>query len=178
MPEAATAAVVANVEQISYMFYDTQTINANTKDYFQTAEGTATNTDLDTNMFSNGLLPTGNKFYVRGISVALDADESVTDAEGFLKNSVLTLTVNNKTYFKAMCFNLPAGGGLTGYYLMTTAADSAILNNGNPQTSAIYKIKELVIDSSTPFKASIRSSYAVDTRARVILHGILERPRW
>jgi len=173
-----TSQVVSNIEQISYVFYDTQTINNNTKDFFQTAEGSATNTDLDTNMFSNGLLPTGNLFYVRGIAVALDADESVTNAEGFIKNSVLTLTINSKIYFKAMCLSLPAGGGLQGYFLMTTATDTALLNNGNPQQNAIYKVKELTIDSSTPFKVSIRSSYAVNTRVRVMLHGVLNRPRW
>jgi hypothetical protein len=106
-----SSAMVPNIEQIGYVFYDTQTVNANTKDFFQTAEGSATNTDLDTNMFGNGTLPTGNKFYLRGIALSLDADETLASAEGFIKNSVLTLTINSKQYFKAMCLSLPAYSG-------------------------------------------------------------------
>ncbi len=176
MPE--TQSVVPNIEQISWIFYDTQTLNNNTKDYFQTAEGAATNTDLDTNMVGNGFLPTGNKFYLRGISVSLDADETLANAEGLIKSSVLSLTINSKLYFKVLTLSLPAGGGLTGFYSQTTAATGALINNGNPQSTAIYRLKELTIDSSTPFKASVRTTWTASTRARVHLHGILERPRW
>lgn len=167
---------MGSTETISWTFYDRQTLNNNTKQFFQTASGAATNGILDTNGYANGVLPPGYTFVVRGISVSLDADETLANAEGFLKNSALTLYINTKQYFQAMCLSLPAGGGLTGFYSQTTATTGALVNNGNPQVVAIYKISQLTIEANTPFVVEVKTLWSANTRVTVILHGTLTRP--
>lgn len=59
----------ANSELISWVFYDTKNTAQNQEvEYFQNTEGGSGS--LVTNMVSAGVLPTGWKFYVTGISIA------------------------------------------------------------------------------------------------------------
>lgn len=159
----------ANSELISWVFYDTKNTAQNQEvEYFQNTEGGSGS--LVTNMVSAGVLPTGWKFYVTGISIAFLANETLASIQAIVNDAILKLQINQKLYFQTPVKNLPAGGGVV--TAVTTAG-----NNGYQTPSAIYRIARLQVEDRTPFKATIKTAFATPVSLQIALHGTVLRPK-
>ncbi|MCL6500701.1 MAG: hypothetical protein K6T16_01555 [Candidatus Pacearchaeota archaeon] len=158
-------------ETFDYELYDTVTLATGTNRFFGNTE--ASQGSAITNMQQPNLLPVGQIFRIHEIAFAGDSDISLASAKALIKNTVLKLFINNKQYFTALCFRLPAGGGLYG-----SDSAGALAVNGNPSAVSTYRFKRvLVIDSSTPFYVEVIADAGANTlRGRVILRGLLTRP--
>jgi len=93
-------------------------------------------TRWDTNLKQAGQLPNPNKFQVEGMSVQLGPNTHPYDAEAWVKQMLITLTIgdNDKRYVEGQPMFIPGAGGLhlSGPTTFATAQDffSTAVSNG------------------------------------------------
>lgn len=195
-----------DLEQIYWLWYDTQTYTSGTTTQLNFFTSVQTNKILG-NLRVAGQLEAPQSFYIHAIrfvpkitavvSIGTSATVPPTGAQviadffALLNNGFLELRIGDKVYGEFPLYTLPAGGGVVGEQNTSTATTTAATNifgisgfgnNGLPDPRAIFTIVPLKLDPQVSFRCVVTWSAAQtlnvgNTALQVVLEGVLERPK-
>lgn len=111
-----------------------------------------------TNMVQSGLLPSPQKFFAKSISLSVRSDIFLTDSRRFLWDTLLDLTISQRSYGRFQVFKSPGGGGVFGF-------SSGITGNGLPTRDNQYAfVGELgeTIEQQQNFSVTLDPTLVID----------------
>lgn len=123
----------AYVEMIRQDLYDRKQLAATTSQtvlFFKNLSGSSL---LDTNMTTDGMLPTPQAFSCYGISCFVEQGIPEADMVNLINNGAIEFKMSNKPYLQAPFHQIPAAGGLAGF-ASTTANNTTIFQAQNGGT--------------------------------------------
>ena len=132
------------LEAVHQPLYDKKTISAAGETQF--FQGTSSGGYLATNLQTQGQLTWPKRFSIKAFRLVAALGTVATDLASLLNNSVFSVNVGEKNYFRAPAFLItpgvglevsciPAGGGNT-----ATSAATCYANNGRPDHHNIYSL--------------------------------------
>lgn len=165
---------------LSYPIYDTAlfgTTDNTTHVLFQILEGgDSTHTSDFTNARGAGQFPQQEKFTIRKVSVAMETNYTLVNAEDWFLDGFIQIYVANQIMFQSPLLNVIDYSDYSGHYTQTVAADLAMIGKAGRG----YNLDPvLVVGGGVAFKVVVYQGTVVaanNTRVKVILDGILNRP--
>lgn len=165
---------------LSYPIYDTAlfgTTDNTTHVLFQILEGgDATHTSDFTNARGAGQFPQQEKFTIRKISVAMESNETLANADDWFLDGFIQVYIANQIMLQAPLLTVVDHSGFQGHFTQAVAADLALIGKAG---MGYHLDPVLVVGGGVAFKVVIYQGTVVaanNTKVKCILDGILNRP--